>query len=209
MKISNVRVYGLAESIVASGYPMLAEPMESIDFLENCMAVEIAIREGDYSNKHIQRTIRLANAPAGSGHDCAIKGILVQMDVNAPQYFWQQLQRYHFVDFVSSMSKMHCITKFAHSNSMFDGYTTQLSVDAFEQTMFDHEDGKADIDEVLCNVPMGLEYTARMTTNFLQLKTIYKQRRTHRSRQWQEFCDWIESLPMAKELITGGEKNEL
>ena len=40
-----------------------------------------------------------------------------------------------------------------------------------------------DIDDVLANVPMGLEITARMSTNYLQLKTIYNQRKNHRKKQ--------------------------
>ena len=43
-----------------------------------------------------------------------------------------------------------------------------------------------------------------MTTNYRQLKTIYAQRRTHRLPEWREFCAWVETLPMAKELILPG-----
>jgi hypothetical protein len=50
-------------------------------------------------------------------------------------------------------------------------------------------------------VPVGFELTARMTTNYRELKTIYAQRRTHRLEDWQVFCDFIETLPYAKELI--------
>ena len=55
--------------------------------------------------------------------------------------------------------------------------------------------------ELLYNVPVGFELTARMTTNYRQLKTIYAQRRTHRLEDWHTFCDFIEKLPYAKELI--------
>jgi len=50
-----------------------------------------------------------------------------------------------------------------------------------------------------------LELTARMTTNYRQLKTIYAQRRNHLLPDWQMFCDWIETLPYS-ELITGKKK---
>jgi hypothetical protein len=53
---------------------------------------------------------------------------------------------------------------------------------------------------VIYSYPVGLVLTARMTTNYLQLKTIYAQRRTHRLPEWQLFCDWIETLPKVKEL---------
>ena len=60
--------------------------------------------------------------------------------------------------------------------------------------------------DVLYNVPVGLKLTAGMNTNYLQLKTIYKQRRNHRLPEWQEFCDWLETLPFS-EWITGGNEN--
>ena len=44
-------------------------------------------------------------------------------------------------------------------------------------------------------VPSGMELTARMTTNYRQLKTIYRQRKDHRLPEWREFCRWLETLP--------------
>ena len=58
--------------------------------------------------------------------------------------------------------------------------------------------------EILYSNPCGFKLTARMTTNYRQLKTIYGQRRQHRLPEWREFCKWIEQLPYA-ELICGDE----
>lgn len=55
---------------------------------------------------------------------------------------------------------------------------------------------------IVAACPQGLMKTMRISTNYLQLKTIYKQRRHHKLPEWQMFCDWIESLPCA-DLITG------
>ena len=55
--------------------------------------------------------------------------------------------------------------------------------------------------EILYSNPCGFKLTAKMTTNYRQLKTIYTQRRHHRLPEWQAFCDWILTLPHA-ELIT-------
>ena len=38
--------------------------------------------------------------------------------------------------------------------------------------------------------------------SYQTLRRIYFQRRNHRLPMWHDFCDWIESLPYAKELIT-------
>lgn len=56
--------------------------------------------------------------------------------------------------------------------------------------------------QILYSNPCGFRITARMTTNYRQLKTIYLQRRTHRLPEWRAFCGWIETLPCS-EFITG------
>lgn len=151
--------------------------------------------------KHYNRGKTLGNAKIGSGHSVFLTGCIVQMDVTAPQYFWQQLQRYHFIDFVSSMSKMHCITKF-DLDKQVDNSVSYEALKNLKEYIDLYQSNECSIDDVLQNVPMGLNLTARLTTNYLQLKTIYQQRKEHRSQEWHVFCDWIKTLPYAKELIT-------
>ena len=67
------------------------------------------------------------------------------------------------------------------------------------------EDKKRRYLEILYSNPCGFKLTAGMTTNYRQLKTIYHQRKTHRLPEWREFCAWVETLPMFKELCLGGE----
>ena len=208
MQVTNTRVYGLEESILASGYPMLSKPYTEEEFKKE--VVDMFTQQGECKyenknifeeNKHFKRFMKLSKAKAGSGHDCALKGVIVQMDVTAPQYFWQQLQRYHFIDFVSSNSKMHCITKF-DLDKQVDNSVSYEALKNLKEYIDLYQSNKCSIDDVLKNVPMGLNLTARLTTNYLQLKTIYSQRKAHRSQEWHIFCDWIKTLPYAKELIT-------
>lgn len=56
--------------------------------------------------------------------------------------------------------------------------------------------------KILYSNPSGFTYRLRINTNYRQLKTMYIQRKTHRLKEWREFCAWIESLPHS-ELITG------
>ncbi len=39
--------------------------------------------------------------------------------------------------------------------------------------------------------------------NYESLVNIYYARRNHKLNEWHEFCDWVETLPYAKELILG------
>ena len=62
MKVSNVRVYGLPESVRASKYPM------SVDL-------------GELNEEITPTTCKLGSADVGSGHDNFLNGIIVQFDL--------------------------------------------------------------------------------------------------------------------------------
>lgn len=57
---------------------------------------------------------------------------------------------------------------------------------------------------IISSCPQGLEKTMRVSTNYLQLKTMWHQRRHHKLKDWQVFCDEIEKLPYFKELTGCG-----
>lgn len=199
MKVTNTEVYGLEETMVASGFPMLAKCYTEAEFDKEVLGIVKDITNGDLEdNKHFKRLCKLSQVPNGSGHNNALKGIIVQFNLEAPRYFWNQLQRYNFVDFVSSMSQMHRIKQLAlDSNKDVCDSALKVALEIVEQ----YERNEITIDECLANMPQGVELTARLSTNYLQLRTIYAQRKTHRSRHWREFCAWVETLPFANELI--------
>ena len=98
MEIKNVRIYGLEESIIRSGYPMqIGEPFD--------------IETNQVSSENAQfRAKKLANAPVGSGHDNFLKGIIVQFDLKYTQYWTKHLQRYTWFTYFSGQSLMHKLT---------------------------------------------------------------------------------------------------
>ena len=58
--------------------------------------------------------------------------------------------------------------------------------------------------KVISNCPMGLELFMRVSTNYKQLQTMYFQRKYHKLKEdWGAFCEFVEGLPFAKELIIG------
>ena len=189
--ILNTEVYGVEKAIKASGNPM-----------------RTVFDRTEINEKDVKRANLLGSAPNGQGHDNFLKGILVQMDVIAPLYWWKQAQRYHWFDFVSSQSTMHCLAKF--------NVTTQCVSDTNKEVMALVEKiladylAMADTDpnkiskwrELVASLPCGFCLGATMTTNYQQLKTMYLQRRNHRLKEWHIFCDWCETLPHFLE-ITG------
>ena len=198
IKVDNARVYGLEESIVASGYPMQTYTVD-LDVLE-------ILDEEIITKKDLKRVKHLGNAVAGSGHDCFLKGIIVQFDLQVPEYIWRQLDRYHFIDYISSQSKMHRITRI-DLDSVCNRYVYD-EVKEILKSIIDKYEAETDTDkkkelfnEIIANTPAGLMLTARMTTNYLQLKSIINQRSNHKMQEWKYLCDWFKTLPMFEELV--------
>jgi hypothetical protein len=165
------------------------------------------------------RANKLAKVPSGSGHDNFLKGIIVQFDLQYPEYFSPQLQRYNWIDIISSQSKMHKITSRELTKDDFTPQTYQMFIDRINELIWRHNNNpwkgedlvlygipiktkQQCFEMIIQNLPSGYLKWMGISTNYLQLKTIYKQRRNHRLPEWKEFCDFIETLPMAKELIT-------
>lgn len=61
--------------------------------------------------------------------------------------------------------------------------------------------------EVISNCPMGFEMVMAIETNYLQLKTIYEQRKHHKlAEDWGAFCKWCETLPNFVEYCLKGKR---
>jgi hypothetical protein len=184
--IQNCKVYGLNESVKASKYPM---------------AVDIRKCTSDVTD----RTIKLANCVTGTGHDQFLTGIIVQFDLTFSIKAWVEAERYHFFDFVSSQSTMHRVAKFDIDKQCNEYvHCGTISIVKGLLDCYNNDPTPENYLRLLYNIPVGFCLTARMTTNFRQLKTIYQQRKDHRLPEWREFCAFIETLPHSN-LITGGQ----
>lgn len=188
MKIDNVKIYGFENAIRCSKFPMATDVSTCTDEI-------------------VDRTNFLGSAKCGSGHDNFLNGIIVQFDLTFSNKAWVELQRYHFIDFISSQSTMHRITKF-NLDEAYNEYVDERIIQIMKELVSHYNKTKLPEDylRVLYSNPCGFELTAGMTTNYRQLKTIYAQRKGHRLPEWREFCNWIKKLPHS-EWITG-EENE-
>lgn len=187
LTISNVNVYGLAESIRGAKFPMAV----NVDKLTADLTPGIKA---------------LAQSNIGEGHDQFMSGIIVQFDLKASNKFWVEAERYTFLTHVSSQSTMHRIAKF-DLDKAYNEYVDPRMVEIMKQKLAEYnaaeESQKPELYlGLLYSNPAGFELTARMTTNYRQLKTIYRQRKNHRLKEWRDFCKWVETLPNS-ELVTG------
>lgn len=185
-RITNTKVYGLDESIVRAKYPMATDVSK-------------------LTSEMTKGVFKLGTCEKGTGHDNWLNGVIVQFDLTYTVKAWTEAERYHFLDFVSSQSTMHRIAQF-NLSVQYDEHTDPRIIEIVKELrdLYNETKRPEDYLRLLMSNPCGFKLTAGMTTNYRQLKTIYAQRRTHRLPEWREFCDWIETLPMA-ELITGVE----
>lgn len=202
--VNNVQVYDLEESLKAAGYPMRT----STNWKESEEAC-------------LKRAKNLSRAADWQGaHDQFLTGIRVSFDLTFSNKAWVEAERYRFLEFVSSQSTMHRITKF-DLEDQYNEYVDKRVIKIMKQKinaynkMVDRVKQGEKVDSealerqylrILYTNPAGFMLTARLTTNYRCLKNIWRQRRNHRLPEWREFCKWIESLPYAKELICYEEK---
>ena len=223
MEIKNVKVYGLEESMIRSGYPMQVGDVEDMSdvFDERRFELSEYLYGDGEESKDYNRSKKLAKTSVGSGHNNFLKGIIVQFDLKYPQYFTPQLQRYHWVDIVSSQSKMHRITSIKNIGDSCNKYVITDTVNLLNNlievynndnfpwsiSQFTAEDytistQKECFQYIISNLPMGYEMWMGISTNYLQLKTIYNQRKNHKLKEdWGYFCNWIKTLPFSNLII--------
>ena len=182
--VSNVDIYDLEKSILASGNPM-----------------RTIIPDRDITEKDLARCQNLVNATkTGNGaHAQFMTGIRVNFDLTFSNKAWVEAERYRFLEFVSSQSTMHRITKFNLDNQ-YNEYVDERIIEIMKekvkgynniiQSLEDVKDStqrellndiaKRKYLEILYSNPAGFTLTARMTTNYRCLRNIYMQRKDHR-----------------------------
>lgn len=215
-EIANVKVYDLKQSVIACRNAMRLTPPEYTD---------------EEFEKSLPRAIQLAKCGGGSGHSNFRKGIRVSFDIKYPNYISPELQRYNFVDIITSASKMHKLVNM-DMDYCFNKYVPQVFINEMkvlvnrynlikdapnhiihEFTLRNGEKITAHKKDALYYAfmqcisacPQGIELFMRCSTNYEQLATIYRQRKHHKLKEdWGAFCTFIENLPYSKDLILAG-----
>ena len=192
--ISNVKIYDLEESIIASGYPM-----------------RTVVGNRPVEDKDLRRGENLTKATLGgnTAHHQFLTGIRVNFDLTFTNKGWVEAERYRFLEFVSSQSTMHRIAKFELDDQYIE-YVDPRAIELMKELVAEYNANPTPENylKVLYTNPAGFKITARMTTNYRCLRNIYIQRRTHRLPEWRAFCKWIETLPYADKFLTNINEEE-
>ena len=168
--------------------------------------------EGNYilgeNDLSLARRLRLA----GSDHRKFIRQIFVSVDVTAPLYWWKEYDTYKVATVANSTSTMHKIhakpfslEDFSHDKmsgealSLFRDYISKL-----EKIRLRYLEGgkkKEDWYDLIQLLPSSYHQLRTLSMDYETLVNIYFARRSHKLSEWHRFCEWIETLPYAEELI--------
>lgn len=218
LKIENTEVFGWGAAIRGARNPMNSwDRMDSNWGLKEDPSLinpnddEVYFSVGENDMKLMKNL-----AKAGSDHAKYLRMINVTMDVIAMQPWWMEFDTYKIATVRNSCSKMHKI------------HVKEFTIDDFEHRGIDECGGltKTVFKMVIehCNVlrdkfnetqekkywraliellPEGYLMRSTIQLNYEVLRNQYHARKNHKLVEWHEYCDWIRTLPYAKELIIG------
>ena len=151
-------------------------------------------------------------AKAGSDHRKYLRMVFVSVDVTAPLYWWKEYDTYKVATVANSTSTMHKI----HSKPFsMDDFSCDHMTDGTKKFMetvvaelenirlrFKETKSKEDWYDMIQLLPSSYNQMRTCTFNYETLINIYRARKNHKLAEWHTFCDWIETLPYAEQLIT-------
>ena len=149
-------------------------------------------------------------AAAGQDHGKFLRMIHVQLDVTAPLYWHKEADQYKVgtvTDSCSTMHKIHAkeftLDDFSHEHLYSPLHDLKPTVDllnVYRERFLDTKD-KEDWWQLIQLLPSSYNQRRTWDLNYAVLRNIYHARRNHKIDEWHTLCDWIETLPYAKELI--------
>lgn len=148
---------------------------------------------------------------AGSDHRKYVRQILVSVDITAPFYWWKEYDTYKIATVANSCSTMHKISSKQFTMEDFSVDHMTLSTKEFMQTVVDKLEeirlryketkDKNDWYDMIQLLPTNYNQMRTCSFNYETLINIFYARRDHKLAEWHTFCDWIQTLPYAEELI--------
>lgn len=151
-------------------------------------------------------------AKAGSDHRKYMRQIFVSVDITAPLYWWKEYDTYKVATTANSTSTMHKITSKAFSRDDFShDHMNEEALACLDQVIVVLEKLRKEYLEtkdkqvwysLIQLLPSSYQQMRTCSLNYETLVNIYHSRKNHKLQEWHVVCDWIKTLPYAKELIT-------
>lgn len=194
IRIDNLQTYGFESAMRGMRNPM--NSWYKNDTHENVV--------GENDLKLLQQLTR-----AGSDHRKALRQMIISFDVTAPLYWFKEFDQYKIGVTTNSTSTMHklCSRPLAFDDFSFDDddWMTKAIIDNLNARIKDYNDGmkqnKALWRSIIQLLPSAYNQTRTITMNYEVMMNIYRQRKHHKLREWNEFCAYMyDNLVLFKDL---------
>jgi hypothetical protein len=178
MKIETIEIAGFAAAVKALRLPFGKECRSHVHHTEEILPpYGIVCGNGadiDEKDMHLMGVL----VRRGDEHAKVIRGVIAYAEIEAPVYWWCELETYRAGhERLSSESTMHIDCKGLSG---------------------------AELVKAKSEIPMGKTLKKVDLFSYQCLRNIVRQRKGHRLPEWAQFIDWVRSLPFANELIFTG-----
>lgn len=199
--ILDTRVYGWQAAIRGARNPLDSwRKSDSFYSLEN---LDFIVGDAD---KKLMKTL----ASAGTDHGKFLRMIIVTCDINAPLYWWKQFDTYRAGVEKNSRSTMHKI----HAYEFFtDNFSTEHlddeDLEVLKKTVerlnvhrerYMQTNDKEEWYRMVQMLPDSYNQLRTVQMSYAAIKNMYHARKDHKLAEWQEFCEWAETLPLFCEI---------
>lgn len=190
---------------------------------EECDCISL-FELGEDDKKICKNLIKADSEGFGQPNGKFLRMIHVQVCITAPEYFCRELDTYKVGTVRNSSSTMHKLASTPITLDCFEMDDFDNSIQATnketKQVMknedfwlgfvnyldllrlkYNETKDKRYWKELVRLLPSSWLYTFMFDCDYATLRNIYHWRKNHKLVEWHKFCEWIETLPFAKELI--------
>lgn len=180
LEVKTIEIAGFLSAVEALRLPFGKECRSETEYSDSWVEKYIPNFQADIRVFFNEKDLALMSTlvKRGDEHAKVLRGIIVYAEINAPRFWWVEMDTYRIgSERLSSESTMHI-----QGRGMSTEELVKMKSELTEGTM-----------------QKRVQYFS-----YQALRRIYQQRRNHRLPHWHVFCDWIKTLPFANELILIG-----
>ena len=206
MQVKVISEYGLNEALLGLGL--------SYGKTSEMSLLDIETDKDGVKTKLMETAKKLA--PRELAHNKFLRCIIVNLDIDAPRYWWQEFDTYKVGTTAQSESTMHTITKRGFVRDDFEPMYQDTKLTAMLQWLnsarteylecvADEKLHKADMvwKDIIMALPHNYLQRRIVTLNYQVLRTMLKQRKNHKLGEWALFREAIKRGVKYPEFLEG------
>lgn len=158
-----------------------------------------------------QRLLKAAINSGSNSHSKFLRQIMVSADFTTSLTHWKQIDTYKVGTTTNSQSTMHKLASTPITRECFDisdlpemDHYWDDHIEALEwlRDKYNKTGDRKYWDSLISLLPESWLQTRHWTGNYQVIRTMYRDRRTHKLKDWNtDFVNWVKTLPYAEELI--------